>query len=81
MDKEEGFILSNKHRKAVFQEIAAGASSAKTIGKKHHLHHTMVENAVRDLKEIGLITGSANELALTEHGIKVFADLKSADAL
>ena len=81
MDKEEGFILSNKHRKAVFQEIATGEISAKTIAKKHHLHHTMVENAVRDLREIELVTGHDNNLVLTSQGTKVFADLKSADAL
>ena len=81
MDKEEGFILSNKHRKAVFQEIATGETSAKTIAKRHHLHHTMVENAINDLKEIKLITGHDNNLVLTSQGTKVFANLKSADAL
>ena len=80
MDKEEGFILSNKHRKAVFQEIAAGESSAKTIAKKHHLHQTMVENAVNDLQEIGLVTGDDTTLALSEQGVKVFADLKGSNA-
>ena len=81
MDKEEGFILSNKHRKAVFQEIATGETSAKTIAKRHHLHHTMVENAINDLKETELITGHDNNLVLTSQGTKVFANLKSADAL
>ena len=81
MVKEEGFILSNKHPKAVFQEIAAGESSTKTIAKKHRLHHTMVENAVHDLQEVGLVTGNDNDLTLSEAGVKVFADLKSTEAL
>lgn len=81
MDKEEGFILSNKHRKAVFQEIAAGETSARTIAKKHRLHPAMVENAVSDLRQENLITGDSDSLALTEQGKKAFAGLKSSDAL
>ena len=41
----------------------------------------MVENAINDLQEIGLVTGHSTELALSEQGVKVFTDLKSADAL
>lgn len=81
MDREEGFILANKHRKAVFQEIAAGETSAKSIAKKHRLHPTMVDHAIDDLKQEKLITGESTRLVLTEQGKKVFADLKSSDAL
>ena len=34
---EEGFIVSNKVRRAIFYEIASGEKSLMRIVKKHHL--------------------------------------------
>lgn len=81
MDKEEGFILSNKFRKAVFLEVASGAKSINEIAKKHHLFPKMVENAVADLKENGIIADSQDGLELTDMGKKIFTRLKGSDAI
>ena len=81
MDKEEGFILSNKFRKAVFVEVASGEKSASTIAKKHHLFPKMVENAVADLKSSHLIEDDGGELKLTDEGKKIFAKLKGSGAI
>ncbi len=80
MDKEEGFILSNKFRKAVFLEVASGNRYVNTIAKKHHLFLKMAENAVIDLKENGIIKDSEG-LELTDMGKKIFTKLKGSNAI
>jgi predicted transcriptional regulator len=81
MDKEEGFILSNKFRKAVFLEIAAGEKSVNKIAKKHRLFPKMVENAVTDLKKNGIVKDDEEGLGFTETGRKIFTKLKGSDAI
>jgi predicted transcriptional regulator len=81
MDKEEGFILSNKFRKAVFLEVASGARRINEIAKKHHLFPKMVENAVADLKENGIIKEGGEGLELTDMGKKIFSKLRGSDAI
>ncbi|MEA2054331.1 MAG: hypothetical protein U9O96_04355 [Candidatus Thermoplasmatota archaeon] len=81
MDKEEGFILSNKFRKSVFLEIASGGNSINTIAKKQHLFPKMVENAVSDLKKNGIIKDDDGRLELTDMGKKIFAKLKGSNAI
>lgn len=77
----EGFILANKFRKAVFVEVATGEHSPKTIAKKHHLVPQMVDSAVADLKEKDILAEKDGTLALTEHGEKVFADMRGRNVL
>jgi len=80
MEKEEGFILSNKFRKAVFLEVAAGGKYVNEIAKKHHLFPKMVENAVADLKGNGIIKDDGG-LELTDTGKKIFTKLKGSDII
>ncbi|MGC9308371.1 MAG: hypothetical protein ACP5FL_06295 [Thermoplasmatota archaeon] len=77
----EGFILANKFRKAVFVEVATGEQSPRVIAKKHHLVPQMVDNAVGDLKEKDILVEKNGKLVLTEQGEKVYADMRSRDAL
>ena len=34
---DEGFILSNKFRRAVFAELVSGETDIERIAKKHHI--------------------------------------------
>jgi len=77
----EGFILANKFRKAIFIEVATGEKSPRVIAKKHHLVPQMVESAVEDLKEKDILAEEDGTLSLTEHGEKVFADMRGRDVL
>lgn len=79
--KTEGFILANKFRKAVFVEVATGEHSPKVIAKKHHLVPQMVANAIGDLKDKDILTEEDGTMDLTEHGEKVYADMRSRDVL
>ena len=78
---EEGFIISNKNRKAVFFEIASGETSMNRIVKKHHLIEQAAKTATEELIEHGIITLSNNELLLTENGKKLFNKLRTSETL
>ncbi len=78
---EEGFIISNKIRKAVFIEIAAGEKSITRISKKHHLIEHVVKNAIEELKRHGIIEEKNDGYVLTDYGKKLYGKLKGKDAL
>ncbi|KAA0007057.1 MAG: hypothetical protein FE045_01205 [Thermoplasmata archaeon] len=77
----EGFILSNKIRKAVFIEIASGEKRLERIAKKQHLIERAVKNAAEELKEQGIIEEGEEGYHLTEEGIKLYARMKGREEL
>jgi|Deesub1362A_J573_1020465.scaffolds.fasta_scaffold05063_4 predicted transcriptional regulator len=78
---EEGFIISNKIRKAVFIEIASGEKSLSRLIKKHHLIEQAARNAIEELKEHGLIEEKEDGYVLTELGKKIYGKLKGSETL
>mgnify|MGYP000094194083 CR=1 FL=1 len=78
---EEGFVISNKIRKAVFIEIASGEKSLARIIKKHHLIEQVAKNAIEELKEHGLIEESEGGYKLTAKGAKIYGKLKGNEVL
>ncbi|KAA0014814.1 transcriptional regulator [Thermoplasmatales archaeon ex4484_30] len=78
---EEGFIISNKIRKAVFIEISSGEKSLTRIAKKHHLIEHVVESAAKELEEHGIIEEKNGGYELTEMGKKLFGKLKGSGAI
>lgn len=81
MSNIEGFILSNKFRKAVFLEISSGEKSLDRIAKKHHLLHQMVERVAQEMLDKGLIKEKDGAFTLTEEGEKIFGKLKGSNAI
>jgi len=77
----EGFILSNKIRKAVFIEIASGEKRLERIAKKQHLIERAVKNAAEELKEQGIIEEGEDGYKLTDEGIKLYARMKGREEL
>ncbi len=78
---EEGFVISNKIRKAIFLEVASGEKHLSRMVKKHHLIERAAKNAIEELKEHGLIEGEEGEYKLTESGIKIYNKLKELESL
>ncbi len=78
---EEGFIISNKIRKAVFIEIASGEKSLSRMIKKQHLIEQAAKNAIEELKEHGLIEEKEDGYVLTELGKKIYGKLKGSETL
>lgn len=68
MTINDAFVESDKFRKAVFTEIAAGESDPERIAKKHHLIQPAVDRAVDDLQERELIEETDDGYELTDKG-------------
>ena len=81
MSNIEGFILSNKFRKAVFLEISSGENSLERIAKKHHLLPQMVEKVAQEMMDKGIIEEKDGKFKFTEEGEKIFAKLKGSNAI
>jgi len=77
----EGFILSNKMRKAVFIEIASGEKRIDRIAKKQHLIERAVKNAVEELLQHGIVEKDGEEYKLSEEGAKLYARMKGKEEL
>lgn len=77
----EGFILSNKIRKAIFIEIASGEKRIERIAKKHHLIERVAKNAAEELKKNGIIEEDIDGYRLTEEGVKLYAKMKGKEEL
>ena len=78
---EEGFIVSNKIRKAIFLEVASGEKSLSRIMRKHHLIEHAARNAIEELEEHGLIEKKEDGYELTEEGVKIFNKLRELESL
>ena len=81
MSDIEGFILSNKFRKAVFLEISSGEDSLSRIAKKHHLLLQRVEKVAKDMVDRELIREENGNFRFTGKGEKIFAKLKGSNAI
>lgn len=79
MPINDAFVESDKFRRAVFTEIAAGESDPDRIAKKHHLVKPAVKRAVQDLVDHELIEETDDGLQLTDQGEEYQADRKRRD--
>ena len=77
----EGFILSNKIRKAIFIEIASGEKRIERVAKKQHLIERVAKNVAEELKNHGIIEETEEGYKLTEEGAKLYAKMKGSDEL
>lgn len=68
---DEGYILSNKYRKIIFDSIIAGENNINYIVKKHRIFKRIADKIVNDLKENGLVEINGNIVKLTEEGEKL----------
>lgn len=75
----DAFVESDKFRRAVFTEIAAGETDIEFIAKKHRLVKPAAERAVNDLVEHGLVEKGDEGYALTAEGERFEADRKKRD--
>ena len=48
MTIDEGYIFSNKYRRAVFEELASGEKNIYRIAKKHRIIKTVALRVVDD---------------------------------
>jgi predicted transcriptional regulator len=73
---KEGFIVSNRVRKAIFSAVASGADNIEQIAKKEHLMPAQAQKALKELTDNELIGERDGMLHLTEEGEKTLQTMK-----
>ncbi len=74
---EEGFILSNKFRKMIFDDIASGEKDVESISKRNHIPLKVVREIVDELIGAGVIEKKEDGYYLTKDGEKLAEKLRS----
>jgi predicted transcriptional regulator len=73
---DEGFILSNKFRMAIFDEIASGETNIERIAKKHHIVLLVAKKVVNDFISGGILEQKGNKYILTKEGEKLANNIR-----
>lgn len=68
---DEGYILSNKFRRAIFDGLASGESDLNLIAKKHRIILNVAKRVVNDFINGGILEKKGNKYVLTEEGKKL----------
>ena len=73
---DEGYILSNKFRRAIFDELASGETNIDRIAKKHHIVKPVVRNVANDFINGGILEKKGNRYVFTKEGEKLKATIR-----
>ena len=65
---DEGFILSNKYRRAIFNELATGEKNINRIAKKHRIIPKIAQRVLDDFIKGGIIEKTGNTYKFTKKG-------------
>jgi len=68
---DEGFIVSHKYRRAIFDELAAGEYNIDRIAKKHHIIGSVARRILNEFQDHDLIELTENGVHLTDKGEKL----------
>ena len=72
---DEGFILSNKYRRAIFDGFASGETDIDRIAKKHHIVRIVAHRVVNEFVDGGILEKKGNKYVFTEKGEKLVQSL------
>ncbi|MFO7677680.1 MAG: hypothetical protein R6V50_04785 [Thermoplasmatota archaeon] len=71
MSIDEGYILSNKYRRAIFEELASGEKNIFRIAKKHRIILKIAQRVVDNFVEEGIVEKQGNNYIFTKEGDKL----------
>ena len=71
MTIDEGFILSNKYRRAIFEGLASGEKNIYSIAKKHRIIKTVAQRVIDSFVEGGIVEKKGNNYVFTKEGEKL----------
>lgn len=72
---DEGFILSNKYRRVIFDGLASGETSIDIIAKKHRIIPLVARKVAGEFINGGVLEKKGNRYILTEEGKKLAAKI------
>ena len=73
---DEGYILSNKFRRAIFDGIAAGESNIDMIAKKHRIIPNVAKKVADDFINGGILEKKGNRYIFTKEGEKLASTIR-----
>ena len=73
---DEGFILSNKFRRAIFDELVSGETDIDRIAKKHHIIRNVARRVADDFISGGILEKKGNRYSLTKEGEKLAVNIR-----
>jgi len=68
---DEGYILSNKYRRAIFDSFVSGEKNLKFIAKKHRIIYNVAEKIVQDFVKNDIVEKKSEGFVLTRDGEKL----------
>ena len=73
---DEGYILSNKFRRAIFDGLASGETNIDRIAKKHRIIRNVAIRVADDFISGGILEKKGNRYVLTKEGEKIAANIR-----
>jgi predicted transcriptional regulator len=73
---DEGYILSNKFRRALFDGFASGETSIDRIAKKHRIIRNVAIRIADDLINGGVLEKKGERYLLTDEGKKIAQNIR-----
>ena len=68
---DEGFILSNKYRRAIFEELSSGEKNIQRIAKKHRIIPRVAQRVIQGFVDEGVVEKKGSSYILTKEGEKL----------
>ncbi len=72
---DEGYILSNKFRRVIFDGLASGETDLKLIAKKHRIVPNVAKKIIDEFLSEGIIEKKGVNYILTKEGKKLAGNI------
>jgi len=73
---DEGYILSNKFRRTIFDGIVSGETDIDRIAKKHRIIRNIARRVADDFISGGILEKKGNKYILTKEGEKLAENIR-----
>jgi len=73
---DEGYILSNKFRRVIFDGLASGETDLNRIAKKYRIIPNIVKKTLEEFISGGIIEKKGLKYILTEEGEKLAKNIR-----
>ena len=68
---DEGFILANKFRRVIFDELASGETDIRRIAKKNRIIPRVAQRVIDEFVTGGIVEKKGNWYVFTDEGKKL----------
>ena len=73
---DEGYILSNKFRRTIFDGLASGETDINRIAKKHRIILNVAKRVADDFINGGILEKKGSKYILTKEGEKLAENIR-----